>query len=75
MDYIDIYAKNRPPVRKTGLGNIQILQAITQRPTVTLKLHNFDFFRTCRTSSFCTVAWQLARFQLTRRIAQSLDDS
>ena len=22
-------------------------------------------FRTCRTSSFCTVAWQLARFQLT----------
>ena len=29
----------------------------------------------CRTSSFCTVAWQLARFQLTRRIAQSLVDS
>ena len=28
MDYIDIYAKNRPPVRKTGLGNIQILQAV-----------------------------------------------
>jgi len=28
-----------------------------------------------RTSSFCTVAWQLARFQLTRRIARSLDDS
>jgi len=32
-------------------------------------------FRTCRTSSFCTVAWQLARFQLTRRIARSLGDS
>ena len=31
--------------------------------------------RTCRTSSFCTVAWQLARFQLTRRIARSLADS
>ena len=30
---------------------------------------------TCRTSSFCTVAWQLARFQLTRRIARSLGDS
>jgi len=29
-------------------------------------------FKTCRTSSFCTVAWQLARFQLTRRIARSL---
>ena len=33
------------------------------------------WFRTCRTSSFCTVAWQLARFQLTRRIARSLSDS
>ena len=33
------------------------------------------WFRTCRTSSFCTVAWQLARFQLTRRIARSLGDS
>ena len=48
---------------------------ITHRPTVTLQLHNFDFFRTCRTSSFCTVALQLARFQLTRRIARSLGDS
>ena len=28
-------------------------------------------FRTCRTSSFYTVAWQLARFQLTRRVARS----
>jgi len=36
---------------------------ITHRPTVTLQLHNFDLFRTCRTSNFCTVAWQLARFQ------------
>ena len=44
-------------------------------PTVTLQLHNFDLFRTCRTSSFCTIAWRLARFQLTRRIAQSLGDS
>jgi len=33
------------------------------------------WFRTCRTSSFCTVAWQLARFQLTWRIAPSLGDS
>jgi len=48
---------------------------ITHRPTVTLQLHNFDFFRTCRTSIFCTVAWQLARFQLTRRIMRSLGDS
>ena len=48
---------------------------ITHCPTVTLQLHNFDLFRTCRTSSFCTVAWQLLRFQLTRRIARSLGDS
>ena len=48
---------------------------ITHRPTLTLQLNNFDLFRTCRTSSFCTVAWQLARFQLTWRIARSLGDS
>ena len=48
---------------------------ITHRPSLTLQLHNFDLFRTSRTSSFCTVAWQLARFQLTRRIARSLGDS
>ena len=36
----------------------------THRPTLTLQLHNFDLLRTCRTSSFCTVAWQLPRFQL-----------
>ena len=48
---------------------------ITHRPTLTLQLHNFDLSRTSRTSIFCTVAWQLARFQLTRRIARSLGDS
>jgi len=48
---------------------------ITHCPTVTLQLHNFDLFRTCRTSSFCTVAWQLARFQLAWRIVWSLFDS
>jgi len=32
----------------------------TLSPTTTLQLHNFDLFRTCRTSSFSTVAWQLA---------------
>ena len=40
-----------------------------------LQLHTIDLVRTCRISSFCTVAWQLARFQLTRRIARSLCDS
>jgi len=53
----------------------QVHMFIKRRPTVTLQLYNFDLFSTCRTSSFCTVAWQLARFQLTRRIARSLGDS
>jgi len=39
---------------------------ITHCPTVTVQLHNFDLLSTCCTTSFCTVAWQLARFQLTR---------
>ena len=43
---------------------------ITHRPTLTLQLHNFDLF-----SSFCTVTWQLAKLQLTQRIARSLGDS
>jgi len=40
-----------------------------------LQLHTIDLVRTCRICSFSTVAWQLARFQLTRRIARSLGDS
>ena len=48
---------------------------ITHCPTVTVQLHDFDLFRTCRISCFYAVAWQLARFQLTRRIARSLGDS
>jgi len=40
-----------------------------------LQLHTIDLVRTCRINSFCTVAWQLARFQLTRLIARSLGDS
>ena len=43
-------------------------------PTKSPTYHRF-FVRTCRISSFCTVAWQLARFQLTRRIARSIGDS
>ena len=31
-----------------------------------LQLHTIDLVRNCRISCFCTVAWQLARFQLTR---------
>jgi len=44
----------------TGSRHGWVHMFITHRPTVTLQLHNFDLFRTCRTSSFCIVAWQLA---------------
>ena len=40
-----------------------------------LQLYIINLVRTCRISSFCTVAWQLARLLLTRRIARSLGDS
>ena len=40
-----------------------------------LQLHTISLVRTCTISSFCTVAWQLARLLLTRRIARSLGDS
>ena len=40
-----------------------------------LQLHTISLVRTCRISTFCTVAWQLARLLLTRRIARSLGDS
>ena len=49
--------------------------SITHGLRLNLQLHTIDLVRTCCISSFCTVAWQLARFQLTRRIAQSLGDS
>jgi len=49
--------------------------SITHCLRLNLQLHTIDLVRTCRISSFCTVAWQLARFQLTRRISRSLGDS
>jgi len=48
---------------------------ITHCLQLNLQLHHIDLARTCRTSSLCTVAWQLAKFQRTRRIARSLGDS
>jgi len=44
----------------------------TKPPT---SYHRFGPDLSYTVSSFCTVAWQLARFQLTRRIARSLGDS
>ena len=40
-----------------------------------LQLHTISLVKTCRISSFCTVAWQLGILLLTRRIARSLGDS
>jgi len=48
---------------------------ITHCLQLNLQLHTIDLVRTCRISSFWTVTWQFARFQLTRRIARSLGDS
>ena len=60
-----------------GLGRVMVecTLSITHCLRPNLQLHTIDLVRTCRISSFCTVASQLARFQLTRRIARSLGDS
>jgi len=59
------------------LGHVMVecTLSITDCLRLNLQLHTIDLVRTCRISSFSTVAWQLARFQLTRRIARSLGDS
>ena len=54
---------------------VECTLSITHCLRLNLQLHTIDLVRTCRISSFCIVAWQLARFQLTRRIARSLGDS
>jgi len=54
---------------------VECTLSITHYLRLKLQHHTIDLVRTCRISSFCTVAWQLARFQLTRRIALSLGDS
>ena len=66
-----------PSCRPTN--SVKALKASTEGIThclrLNLQLHTVDLVMTCRISSFCAVAWQLARFQLTRRIAWSLGDS
>jgi len=54
---------------------VECTLSITHCLRLNLQLHTIDLVRTCRISSFCTVAWQLAIFPLTRRIARSLGDS
>ena len=58
-----------------GRVMVECTLSITHCLRLNLQLHTIDLVRTCRISSFCTVAWQLARFQLTRRIARSVGDS
>ena len=65
-----------------GRVMVECTQHDEHRPTfitlwlqLNLQLQTIDLVRTCRICSFCAVAWQLARFQLTRRIARSLGDS
>jgi len=59
---------------RLGRVMVECTLSITHCLRLNLQLHTIDLVRTC-ISSFCTVAWQLARFQLTRRIARSLGDS
>ena len=63
-----------------GRVMVECTLSITHCLRLNLQLHTIDLVRTCRISSlrissFCTVASQLARFQLTRRIPRSLGDS
>ena len=41
---------------------VECTLSITHCLRLNLQLHTIDLVRTCRISSFCTVAWQLARF-------------
>ena len=60
---------------RLGRVTVECTLFMTHCLRLNLQLHTIDLVRTYRICSFCTVAWQLARFQLTRRIAQSLGDS
>ena len=43
---------------RTHHGGVHMF--ITHWPTLTLQLHNFDLFRTCRTSSFCVAVGKIS---------------
>ena len=59
------------------LGRVMVVCTLfmTHCLRLNLQLHTISLVRTCRISSFFTVAWQLARLLLTRRITRSLGDS
>ena len=60
---------------RLGRVMVECTLSITHCVRLNLQLHTIDLVKTCRISSFCTVASQLAKFQFTRRIARSLGDS
>jgi len=60
---------------RLGRVMVECTLSITHCLRLNLQLHTISFVRTCRISSFCTVASQLARLPLTRRIARALGDS
>jgi len=60
---------------RLGRVMVECTLSIVHCLRLNLQLYTIDLVRTCRISSFCTVLWQLARFQLTRCIVRSLGDS
>ena len=61
--------------KQLGSVMVECTLSITHCLRLNLQLHNIHLVRTCGISSFCTVAWQLARFHLKRRITRSFGDS
>ena len=72
---VDLFMTHLRQRKRLGRVMVECTLSITHCLRLNLQLHTIDLVRTCRISSFCTVAWRLARFQLTRRIARSLGDS
>ena len=72
---VGLFMTHLRQLKRLGRVMVECTLSITHCLRLNLQLHTIDLVRTCRLSSFCIVAWQLARFQLTRRIARSLGDS
>jgi len=72
---VGLFMKHLRQWKRLGRVMVECTLSITHCLWLNLQLHTIDLVSTCRISSFCTVAWKLARFQLTRRIARSISDS
>ena len=58
-----------------GADSVASCLFMTHCLRLNLQLHTISLVRTCHISSFCIVAWQLARLLLTRHITRSLSDN